>query len=235
MSEEINFPKHIGIILDGNRRFAKKLMLKPWQGHELGAKKLEKVLDWCKEYDIQELTLYILSIENFNRPKKEFDYLMKLFRETFTKYSEDQRLITEGIRIKFGGKTHLLPEDVQTAIKTLEEKTKNNSKHIINFAIAYGGRDEIVNAARNISKDVENNKIKPSDVTKELFEDYLYIQGEPDFIIRTGGDKRSSNFLCYQSAYSEWFYLEKSWPEFEKEDFEQCINEFTQRKRTFGK
>lgn len=235
MSEEINFPKHIGIILDGNRRFAKKLMLKPWQGHELGAKKLEKVLDWCKEYDIQELTLYVFSIENFNRPKKEFDYLMKIFRETFTKYSEDQRLITEGIKIKFCGKTHLLPEDVQNAIKTLEEKTKNNSKHIINFAIAYGGRDEIVNAARNISKDVENNKIKPSDVTKELFEDYLYIQGEPDFIIRTGGDRRSSNFLCYQSAYSEWFYLEKSWPEFEKEDFEQCINEFTQRKRTFGK
>ncbi len=235
MADETNLLEHIGIILDGNRRFAKRLGLKPWKGHELGAKKLEKLLDWCKEFNIKELTLYILSMENFNRSKEEVNHLMNLFRETFTKYSQDERLTQNDIKIRFMGNISLLPEDLQLSIKKLEEKTKNNSKHFVNFAIAYGGRDEIVNAAKNISQDVEDKKIKPSEVTKELFEDYLYIKGSPDFIIRTGGDRRSSNFLCYQSAYSEWFYLEKTWPEIEKEDFEKCIQEFKERNRNFGK
>lgn len=235
MSEEVTFPNHIGIIIDGNRRFAKKLMLKPWQGHEMGAKKLEKVLEWCQESNIKQLTIYGLSVENLSRPKEELSHLMKIFKDTFEKYINDPKIEENEVQINFVGNLHLLPEDLQESIKILELKTKNHSKYILNIAMAYGGRDEIINATKNISKDIEENKIKSSDITKELFESYLSIKGEPDFIIRTGGDIRSSNFLCYQSAYSEWFYLEKTWPEFEKEDLTKCIEEFSKRKRRFGK
>ncbi|MBT3865637.1 di-trans,poly-cis-decaprenylcistransferase [Candidatus Woesearchaeota archaeon] len=234
MSEK-NFPKHLGLIIDGNRRFAKKLMLKPWQGHELGAKKFRKVLTWCKDFDLKELTVYGLSTENLNRPKEEFDYLMKLFKETFDKFADDPEINENGIKIKFIGNLHLLPENIQESTKILEEKTKNNSEYLVNIALAYGGRDEIVNAAREIAKGVEEGTIKSSDVNKELFEKHLYTPDEPDMIIRTGGDQRSSNFMCYQSAYSEWFYLEKTWPEFEKEDLIKCVEEFTKRKRRYGK
>lgn len=235
MHTETNLPKHIGLIIDGNRRYARSHMLETWQGHKLGAEKIEEVLEWCKEYDIKELTIYTFSIENFNRSKKEVDYFMKLFKEMFTKYYNDPRLIKDEIKVKFVGNLHLLPEDVQDSINRLQEKTKNNSKYIVNFAIAYGGRDEIINAVKNISKDILDKKIKHSEIDKELFESYLYLKTEPDLIIRTGGYKRSSNFLCYQSAYSEWSYLEKTWPEFSKEDFEQCIQEYSKGKRNFGK
>lgn len=235
MSEETNFPNHVGLIIDGNRRYAKKHMLETWQGHKLGAEKIEEILEFCKEFGIKELTVYTFSIENFSRSKKEVDYFMKLFKEMFTKYYNDPRFTEDEVKVKFIGNTNLLPEDIQESIKKLEEKTKNNSKYVVNFAIAYGGRDEIINAVRNISEDVQNKKIKPSEIDKELFESYLYLKNEPDLIIRTGGYKRSSNFLCYQSAYSEWSYLEKTWPEFNKEDLLQCIQEFSKRKRNFGK
>ena len=232
---ETNFPKHLGLILDGNRRFAKKLMLKPWQGHEFGAKKLRKVLTWCKDFDIKELTVYGLSIENLKRPKEEFNYLMKIFKETFDELVDDPEINDNGIKINFMGSLHLLPENIQEAIKVLEENTKNNSNYLVNIALAYGGRNEIIDAARRIAMAVKEGKIKPSEVNNKLFEKHLYTSDEPDMIIRTGGEKRSSNFMCYQSAYSEWFYLEKTWPEFEKEDLNQCIEEFTKRKRRYGK
>ncbi len=228
-------PEHIGIILDGNRRFAKRLMLKPWQGHEMGAKKVEKIFTWCKELDIRELTLYGLSMENLDRPKEEFDYLMKLFRNTFNQFSENPEIMENGIKVSFIGNTHLLPQDVQDSIQRLTEKTKGNSDYRINIALAYGGRDEIVSTARDLARKVKDGEIQLEDITKELFERSLQLSTFPDFIIRTGGDYRASNFLCYQSAYSEWFYLDKKWPEFEKEDLVQCIDDFCNRTRTFGK
>ena len=233
---EPNVPKHVGIILDGNRRFAKRLMLKPWKGHEWGAKKLEALVDWIKEFKvIKEVTLYCFSIENFQRPKEEFEYLMGLFKEGFEKFIKDKRIDEYKIKIRFIGRIAMFPQDVQDVMRRLMEKTKHYKNYIVNFAMAYGGRTEILDAVQQIATEVEEGKIAAKDVTQQVFEEHLYMADEPDMIIRTGGEKRTSNFLNYKSAYSEWFYVEKMWPEFEKEDFLKCIEEFCQRKRRFGK
>ena len=228
-------PKHVGIILDGNRRFAKRLMLKPWQGHEWGARKIEKMLDWCREYSVRELTLYCFSIENFHsRPKQEFDYLMDLFEKEFTRLKDDERLTKYNIRINFIGRIWLFPEKIKKVMNELMEKTKNHDKYIINFAMAYGGKAEIVDDAKKIAEQVKQGKLNVDQINEELFAKNLYLNSEPDLIIRTGGEKRTSNFLNFQAAYSEWFYLEKMWPEFEKEDFFQCLEEYKSRQRRMG-
>ncbi|GIU69719.1 MAG: UDP diphosphate synthase [Candidatus Woesearchaeota archaeon] len=223
--------KHLAVIMDGNRRFAKRLMLDPTKGHEYGSKKLEQLFEWCKEFNIKELTLYAFSMQNFNRPKQEFDYLMNLFKENFTKFGDDPRIEKEGIKINVIGRYHLFPKEVSTIIDKIMEKTKKNSNFIINFAMAYGGREEILDAVKKI---VADNKT-PEDITEEYFSSNLYISSEPDIIIRTGGEKRTSNFLPWQSIYSEWFFLDKTWPEFEKEDFINIIEEFKKRERRFGR
>ena len=133
-------PKHVGIILDGNRRFAKRLMIKPWKGHEWGAEKVEKVLEWGNELGVRELTLYTLSLENFNRPKTEFNYLMDLFKKEFKRLSKDPQLQEKEIRINFIGRLWMLDDELQQILKGISNKTKNNSKFTVNFAIAYGGR-----------------------------------------------------------------------------------------------
>lgn len=233
---ENNVPRHVAIILDGNRRFAKKLMIKPWKGHEWGAEKVRSILEWIKEIKgIQELTLYCFSIENFERPKDEFAYLMNLFKEEFRRFYDDERLVDNQIKIRFIGRISMFPQEIQDLMHRIMEKTKEHSRYVINFAMAYGGRTEIIDAVQKIAAEVEQGRLKASDINQQLVENHLYMADEPDLIIRTGGEKRSSNFLCYQSAYSEWVYLEKMWPEFEKKDFLQCIEEFKERKRRFGK
>ena len=138
---ESKVPKHVGIILDGNRRFSRRLMMKPWKGHEWGAKKVEKLFDWCEELGIKELTLYTFSVENFTkRPKEEFDYLMNIFRKEFDKLKEDKRLDENKIRINFIGRIWMFPKDIQEKMGFLMEKTKNYNDYIVNFAMAYGGR-----------------------------------------------------------------------------------------------
>ncbi len=228
-------PKHIGIILDGNRRFARKLMMKPWMGHEWGARKLEKLYDWCRELGIMEVTLYCFSLENFNRPKNEFDFLMDVFRKEFRRLMNDPRLESHSVKIRFIGRTHLFAEDIQECMRQLTEKTRNNKEYIVNFAMAYGGRQEIVDAARKLSEDLEKGKIRSADVDEKLFEKYLYMADNPELIIRTGGDQRISNFLLYQNAYSEFIFLSKTWPEFEKEDLVSCVEEYKKRERRFGR
>ncbi|MBU0472518.1 MAG: di-trans,poly-cis-decaprenylcistransferase [Nanoarchaeota archaeon] len=228
-------PKHVAIILDGNRRFAKRLMIKPWKGHEWGAKKVENLLNWAKELDIRELTLYAFSMQNMNRPKDEFDFLMNLFRKEFSKMENDSRLEKDKIRINFIGRIHLLPKDLYELFQRIMDKTKNNDKYTINFAIAYGGREEVVDAVMKLSADVKKGIVDADKVNEELFKNYLYTPDEPDLVIRTGGDRRTSNFLIWQSNYSEWFFLEKTWPEFEKEDLIAIINDYTARERRFGK
>ncbi|MFA7707972.1 MAG: polyprenyl diphosphate synthase [Candidatus Pacearchaeota archaeon] len=219
---------HIGIILDGNRRFAKRLMLEPWKGHELGFKKLEKILGWLKEIGVREFTLYCFSLENFNRPKIEFDFLMKIFKEAFEMLKNDKRVYEEGIKLNFIGKRELFDKDLQAKIKELEEMTKNHNNYIINFALGYGGRQEIIEA---IKKLVKNNE----EINEENFQKNLWLNRDIDLIIRTGGEKRTSNFLPWQSTYAEWIFLDKMWPEFEKQDLLNCIEEFKNRKRNFGK
>lgn len=238
-TKDAGVPSHIAIILDGNRRFAKKLMLKPWMGHDWGRKKVEKFLDWCVELGIREVSLYAFSVENFSRPKEEFDYIMKLFRETCTDLRTDPRLQEKGkklgIRIRFLGRLGMFPADIEQLMRELVENTAKNTGLIVNFCMAYGGRQEIADAAQRMATDVKDGKISPGDVNEETFKSYLYMADDPDLIIRTGGEQRLSGFLLYQSSYSELFFLGKMWPEFEKEDLLQVIEEFKQRERRFGK
>ena len=227
-------PNHIGIIMDGNRRFAKRVMAKPWKGHEWGTKKLEQVLEWCQEYKIKELTVYTFSIQNFNRSKEEFDYIMKLFFEGFDKLKDDKRLFENKIKINIIGRLFMFPKDVQEKMYEIMEKTKNHDKYIINFAMAYGGQEEVIDAVKKVAEGVKKGKIDVKDINESSFKEYLYLKDEPELIIRTGGEKRTSNFLAYQGVYSEYIFIEKMWPEFEKEDFLTCLKEYAERKRRFG-
>ena len=231
--EIVSVPKHVAIVLDGNRRFAKKLMLKPWKGHEWGKGKVEKLFEWAKELGVNELTLYAFSIQNLNRPKEEFDYLMKLFVESFNGIKNDIKI--KEVKMNFIGRINLFPKEVQKAMNELMEKTKDNIPYIVNFAMAYGGQEEVIDAVKKISEQVKDGKLDINKINEESFKDYLYLKDSPELIIRTGGEKRTSNFLNYQAAYSEWIYLEKMWPEFEKEDFEECIKEYSSRQRRFGR
>ncbi|MBI2546747.1 di-trans,poly-cis-decaprenylcistransferase [Candidatus Woesearchaeota archaeon] len=228
-------PRHIAIVLDGNRRFAKRLMLKPFMGHEWGAKKVEMLLEWCKELGVQELTLYSFSIENFNRPKEEFDYLIGIFKKEFSKLLLDKRLDKEQIRVNFIGRISMFPEEVQHIMQQLMKNTRNHGKFILNFAMAYGGRAEVIDAVRKIGEQVKQGTIAVDAINEEVFGRNLYMNDEPELIIRTGGERRTSNFLIWQSHYSEWVFLEKMWPEFEKEDFVNCIEEYSRRERRFGR
>ncbi len=229
-----NVPKHIAIILDGNRRFSKRLMLKPWKGHEWGAKKVEELLDWIHDFKIKELTLYAFSIDNFNRPKKEFDYLMNIFKNQYIKTIKDPRIKKYGMRINFIGRLYMFPKDVQESMYNLMESTKNNKMFILNIAMAYGGREEVIDAIKSISEKIKTGKFDINDINEKSFSKELYLDADPELIIRTGGEKRTSNFLIWQSNYSEWIFLEKMWPEFEKKDFIECLNEYSKRKRRFG-
>jgi tritrans,polycis-undecaprenyl-diphosphate synthase [geranylgeranyl-diphosphate specific] len=228
-------PKHVGIILDGNRRFSKRLMMKPWKGHEWGARKVKKLMEWANELGIEELTLYTFSAENFNRPRQEFNHLMDLFRKEFENIKHDDRLKKYDIRINFIGRIWMFPEDIQEKMKDLMELTRTHKKHILNLAMAYGGRQEIIDAVKKLAKHLKDGRLDIESLNEESFSSYLYMSDEPDIIIRTGGEKRTSNFLLWQSNYSELFFIEKMWPEFEKEDFMQIIQEYSRRSRRFGR
>ncbi len=228
-------PTHVAIILDGNRRFAKRLMLEPWKGHEHGRKKVEQFLNFAKDLKIKEMTFYALSIENIKkRSKNELNYLYNVFRETFRDLDK-KKIHKHKIRIRFIGNLDLLPEDLKNQCKKLEEDTEKNNEFIVNFVIAYGGRQEIINVVKKILKNkIKNNNFNENEI-EGLIEENLYLKSEPDLIIRTGGEKRTSNFLPWQAVYSEWFFIDKMWPEFEKEDLVDCIKEYKIRKRNFGK
>ncbi len=232
-------PVHIGIILDGNRRFAKRLMMQPWKGHEWGTEKVKELLRWCEGTGVKYLTLYSLSEENIkSRPKEELKYLLNIFEKEFiaiTKKGHDVH--RNRVRVRVIGRTSLLPESLQKAIAAAEKSTKNYKNYFLNLAIAYGGQQEITDAVIKIAKKVSEGAISPEQINEELIRHSLYTNGAPypDMIIRTGGEKRLSNFLSWQSAYSELFFVDKMWPEFTKEDFLSAIDEFKQRQRRFGK
>lgn len=231
----VNVPGHIAIVLDGNRRFAKRLMKEPWKGHELGAKKLEKLFDWCSEIGVKELTVYAFSIQNFNRPKREFNYLMKIFNEEFGRLLLDEKVHERKVKIRIIGRIEKFPKDLYEKMKKVMDMTKDYDNYIINFAMAYGGREEIVDATKKVAEKIKSGELNVSEINEESFSDALYMKDCPDLIIRTGGDKRTSNFLPWQSTYAEWFFLEKMWPEFEKEDLVNVIAEFNDRERRFGR
>lgn len=235
-NNKLKVPRHVAIVLDGNRRFAKRLLLKPFMGHEWGARKVESLLNWCKDLGISEVTLYSLSLENFNRPKEEFDYLMNLFINEFTKFEDDPRIKENDLKVRFIGRTWLFPVKLQEIMKRLTDKTKDNNKFTVNFAMAYSGRAEIIDAVKKLANDIKENKISVDDLDEEIFNKKLYLASEPDLIIRTGGEKRMSGFLLWQGSYAEWIFLPNVlWPEFTKRHLVSCIKEYEKRERRFGK
>lgn len=231
---------HIGIIMDGNRRFAKRLMLEPWKGHEWGSKKSEEVLEWCMEFGIKHVTLYALSLENLSgRPREELEFLFKLMKDVAKGVVEDKnhKVHKNKVRVSVIGRMELLPQDLQDLIRKAVGLTKNYSDFFLNFCVAYGGRQEITDAFKKIMKSVLKNEVKADDINDDVIRDNLYTSGvpDPDLIIRTGGEKRLSNFLLFQSAYSELYFTDKTWPEFGREDFLDAIKDFQDRQRRFGK
>jgi len=228
--------RHVGIILDGNRRYARSKGWMPWDGHSKGADNVKKLLQWARDLGLKELTLYCFSVQNFNRSEEEKKFLFKIFMKAADEMLKSKEFLKEKCRVKVCGRTYLLPDKLQEKIKQVEEKTKDFENYQLNLCIAYGGREEITDAFHKVIAKVENGEIKREDVNEDTIEENLYVPNAPDFIIRTSGEKRSSNFLPWQSTYSEWFYPKETWPEFSKELLEKCMEEFREkRQRRFGK
>jgi undecaprenyl diphosphate synthase len=227
---ETQVPKHIGIILDGNRRWAKSRGLPTFQGHKKGFDNLKKVANHAFDSGVKILTVYAFSTENWKRDKKEVDYLMDLFRLLVDREARD--LFKRGIRLNILGRLEDFDEDLQDSIARAIDKTKDGKNGALNVCLSYGGRDEILSAVKNIIKD----KTTPDKIDEKLFSKYLYTKElpDPEIIIRTSGEQRLSGFLTWQSVYSELFFPKKCWPAFSPKDLDKIIEEFSSRNRRFG-
>ncbi len=232
-------PNHIALILDGNRRWAKRNLSFTKTGHFRGADAVENLLDWCEEFDIKIITLYALSAENLNRKDEELEYLFDLIKNRLEKLYNDPRIHRNKMRVKAMGRIELLPESIKDVLKRLDDATKNYSEHYLNIAVAYGGQDEMVDAIKKISNKVKSGELNIDDIDKNEIESNLYTshlpQSSPDMILRTSGEKRLSGFLLWQSAYSELVFMDIFWPEFRKIDLMRAIRMFQKRKRRVGK
>ncbi len=231
-------PKHIAIILDGNRRYAKKLGLQSFKGHEQGAKKVRLLLEWAVPFGIEQLTLYAFSTENFNRDEKEKKAMFGLFSEEFKhllKPEEQEKLRKQGWRVMFAGRLHLFPANIQEEMRKLMDLTERNGPRTVRFCMGYGGRQEITDAVRKVVEEYQRSGSKPEMICEADVQRNLYFDAEPQIVIRTGAAMRTSNFLPWQSVYSEWFFLDKMWPEFEKADLVNILEEYSKRERRFGK
>ncbi|MBI2579619.1 MAG: di-trans,poly-cis-decaprenylcistransferase [Candidatus Aenigmarchaeota archaeon] len=232
-------PTHIGVILDGNRRFAKQLMQVPWMGHKWGLEKSREVLQWACEAGIRYITAYTLSLENMKtRPEEELDFILRhLADEADNIFTNMSHVVHRfNVRVRFIGRLRELPDSLQEKFRKVEEKTAHYAGHVLNVAVAYGGQQEITDAVRKIMEEGMKGILKPSDMNEEILKEHLYTNGQPypDMIFRTGGEKRLSNFMPFQSAYSELIFTDRKWPELTKEDFENALKEFSERKRRYG-
>jgi len=231
-------PEHIAIILDGNRRWASGKALNPWFGHEKGAEKVEQLLDWCLRLGVESITLYAFSTENFRRPRNEVEEIMRIAGEKFQKILTDERIRKNKVRVKVIGRVSLLPKALQRLITNVEKATQDYDEHFLNIALAYGGRAEIVDAARKIAEKVHEGELSPEKIDEQVFESFLYTshmsKQDPDLIIRTSGEERLSGFLLWQSAYSELCFLDIYWPDFRLIDLLRVARTFQKRKRRFG-
>jgi len=230
--------EHIAIILDGNRRWALENDLNPWLGHQKGAETVEQLLDWCDKLGVKFVTLYTFSTENFRRSPQEIEEIMRIAEEKFRKLLTDERIHRNKVNVKVIGRLNLLPESLQQLIADVEKTTANYDKQFLNFAFAYGGRAEIVDATKTIAEKVKNGELDLDDVDESTFEQYLYTshmpKQDPDLIIRTSGEERLSGFLLWQSAYSELCFLDVYWPDFRLIDLLRAIRTFQKRKRRYG-
>ncbi|HNR25724.1 MAG TPA: polyprenyl diphosphate synthase [Methanobacteriaceae archaeon] len=232
-----NLPKHVAIIMDGNRRFTKvQGNLNTIEGHKKGVDTLEKVLDWCIDLGIEIVTVYAFSTENFHRPAHEVQGLMQLFKKNFEEITNNQKIHKNQVQVRAVGKLELLPEDVRAAINKAEESTANYNQRRLNIAIGYDGRMEIVDAIKKIVKDVEVGKLDVDDIDENIVNRNLYTAGveDPNLIIRTSGEERLSGFLLWQSSYSELYFSNSLWPALRKVDFLRALRSYQERERRFG-
>ena len=220
---DLNLPSHIGIIMDGNGRWAKKRGLPRKAGHRQGAKTFRTITRYCSDIGIKYLTVYAFSTENWKRPQEEVDALMSLFKSYLNEALEDFK--DDSIVVKFIGDKSGFNDELRELMIENEESSKDRDGMVLNIAMNYGSRDEIVRAVRNISEDVKNGKISSDDITENLFSNYLYTAGQPDpdLIIRPSGEYRISNFLLWQSAYTEFVIMNKLWPDFQKSDLDEAL------------
>lgn len=231
--EEI-IPKHIAIIMDGNRRWAREKGVDYRLGHKEGAKTLEKIVRYAKTVGIKYITVYAFSTENWKRSEEEVGALMFLLKSYLDDYGK--RADTENIKIKVLGNISVLSSGLQKSIRNAEERTKNNDGIVFSIGLNYGGRDEIVNAIKMIAMKVKEGNLEVENIDENLVSDYLYTKGipDPDLVIRTSGELRISNFLPWQIVYSEFLFLDKYWPDFSEEDIDNAILEYRKRNRKFG-
>lgn len=229
-----NIPKHIAIIMDGNRRWAKKRGLPGSMGHAEGANTLEKIADDCSDLGIKYLTVYAFSTENWKRSEEEVDYLMKLLAKHIKDF--DKRIKNRDIRFRLVGDINRLNKDLQDGIRGIEERTKDKQGLTVNIAINYGGRAELTYMVKEIAKETKDGNISLDEIDENLISKHLQTKDtpDPDLIIRTGGENRLSGFLLWQAAYSELYFTDVLWPDFDKKELEKAINEYNNRKRNFG-
>jgi tritrans,polycis-undecaprenyl-diphosphate synthase [geranylgeranyl-diphosphate specific] len=229
-------PTHIGIILDGNRRFAKQQGQDAKFGHTIGAQRVEEVLDWCFEAGIKVITIYAFSTENFSRKKHEVKHIMAIAQERFETIARSEVVHRHRVRVRAIGQFSLLPSSLLTAIRQAEQVTADYDSFHLNVAIGYGGRTEIVDAIKRIAVKVQSGDLDPTLISDSTVEEHLYTAGiaDPELIIRTSGEERLSGFLLWQSAYSELYFADIFWPEIRKIDFWRAIRTYQQRDRRFG-
>jgi len=234
-----DIPNHIALILDGNRRWAKRHLTVNKKGHGRGADAVENLLDWCEEFEIKIVTLYALSAENLDRKDDELEELYELIQMRLEKLYSDPRIHRCKMRVKAIGRTELLPESINEVLVRLDNATKNYDNYFLNIALAYGGQYELVDAVKKMGEKIKHGDLDIKDITKEEIESNLYTshlpQSSPDMILRTSGEKRLSGFLIWQSAYSELVFMDIFWPEFRKIDLMRAIRTFQERKRRLGK
>lgn len=233
-------PQHLGVILDGNRRYAKELGLQPGEGHRRGTETVKALIRWCRSLSIPVVTIWVFSTQNFSRSAEEVSDLMKLFVEQANAMANDQSMEEHGIRVKIIGRRDLLSEEVRAAWNRLEERTAHRSGMLLQVAIAYGGREEVVDAVKKYLETQEQKGATVAQAREQLNEQelsrYLYTAEvpDPDFIIRTSGEVRLSGFLLWQAAYSEYYFVDVHWPAFRKIDFLRAIRSYQARQRRFG-
>ena len=234
MLEKENLPKHIAIIMDGNRRWAKAKGKPSSFGHKEGAKTLEKIVRYANKIGIEHITVYAFSTENWRRTEEEVSALMGLFQSYLDDYAK--RADTENIKVKIIGNREGLSKRIVSSIEKCMERTKNNTGIVFNIALNYGGRDELIQAIRKVATDIKENKLEVDEINEEIISNNLYTKGQPDpdLLIRTSGEIRLSNFLPWQLVYSEFVFVEKNWPDFEEKDLDSAIEEYQKRNRKFG-
>ena len=229
-----NIPGHVAIIMDGNGRWASLRGLPRIAGHRAGVKSVREVIEAAKESGVGILTLYTFSTENWKRPKNEVATLFKLLENYID--SQADALVKNNIRLFIIGRLEGLPDSVRDKLKNIVDRTKDNTALVLNLALNYGARTEIVDAARAIVKDCASGRVKPEEIDEKIFSSYLYTKDlpDPDLLIRTSGEMRLSNFLLWQLSYSELYISKKLWPDFKRRDFLKAVEEYKKRRRRYG-